>query len=204
MRSWRQRADSRLRYYLYVSDAKLDMLFEQIDRSTLKRISAEVRVDLTLASVTLTRADDPDPARHTVVLAGSGRHVLGRDGVEETTRSHSSFPDHILRALDEHIYRTPELADSIREAKDRDQRWWPENRSIDDLRHALNESFFSLGRRGSSRAQTLEFLAVPLVQDKGPAHTCPGLDDAHTTILGTPLYVAVASGPAATETSAPG
>jgi hypothetical protein len=48
---------------LYVSDAKLDMLFEQIDRSILKHISAEVKVDLKLASVTLRKAEDPVPAR---------------------------------------------------------------------------------------------------------------------------------------------
>jgi hypothetical protein len=52
-----------LRYYLYVSDAKLDMLFEQIDRSLLKRISAEIKVDLKLASITLKGADNPGPTR---------------------------------------------------------------------------------------------------------------------------------------------
>jgi Family of unknown function (DUF7019) len=52
-----------LRYYLYISDAKLDMLFDQIDRSILKRIVAEVKVDLKLASVTLRGADSPGPSR---------------------------------------------------------------------------------------------------------------------------------------------
>jgi hypothetical protein len=52
-----------LRYYLYISDTKLDMLFEQIDESILKRISAEVKVDLKLASVTLRQTDQPAPAR---------------------------------------------------------------------------------------------------------------------------------------------
>ena len=52
-----------LRYYLYVSDTKLDMLFEQIDPGVLKRISAEVKVDLKLASITLRGADNPGPTR---------------------------------------------------------------------------------------------------------------------------------------------
>ena len=43
-----------LRYYLYISDSKLDMLFEQMnDHGVLKRISAEVKVDLKLVSMTL-------------------------------------------------------------------------------------------------------------------------------------------------------
>jgi hypothetical protein len=52
-----------LRYYLYISDTKLDVLFEQIPQNALKRISAEVKVDLKLASVTLRQADRPDPTR---------------------------------------------------------------------------------------------------------------------------------------------
>lgn len=39
------------------------MLFEQIPQNALKRISAEVKVDLKLASVTLRQADPPDPTR---------------------------------------------------------------------------------------------------------------------------------------------
>ena len=52
-----------LRYYLYISDSKLDMLFEQIDPSVLKRISAEVKVDLKLASLTLRGAESSGPTR---------------------------------------------------------------------------------------------------------------------------------------------
>lgn len=260
MRLSRRREDPRLRYYLYVSDTKLDMLFEQIDQSMLKRISAEVKVDLTLASVTLKRADNPTPARaaklrvverfidrhhhvgtiedpgneyfrgrmqmawgwlrtppvndmvffqgwqahHTVVLAGSSRHVLGRAAVEEETRqARSSFPDDILWAIDEHISHLPELADSIREAKHRDPHWWPENRRTGDIRHALNESFFTLPTRHHRLTQSLEFLAVPLIQEKGQVSRYhPDFADAYNTVLGTPLYVAIGSGPGATETSA--
>jgi hypothetical protein len=52
-----------LRYYIYISDSKLDMLFDQIDQNLLKQISAEVRVDLKLLSVTLRNAKDPAPGR---------------------------------------------------------------------------------------------------------------------------------------------
>lgn len=54
---------SSLKYYLYISDAKLDMLFEQIDRKALKHIVTEVKVDLKVASVTLRRAEDSAPSR---------------------------------------------------------------------------------------------------------------------------------------------
>jgi hypothetical protein len=52
-----------LRYYVYISDTKLDMLFEQIEKGMLKRISAEIRVDLKLASVTLREAETAGPSR---------------------------------------------------------------------------------------------------------------------------------------------
>jgi hypothetical protein len=51
------------RYYIYVSDTKLDMLFEQINLRTRKSISVELRIDLKLASVTLSNSDAPAPAR---------------------------------------------------------------------------------------------------------------------------------------------
>jgi hypothetical protein len=52
-----------LRNYIYISDTKLDMLFEQIPRGVLKRFSAEVRVDLKLASVTLAKSENTGLAR---------------------------------------------------------------------------------------------------------------------------------------------
>jgi hypothetical protein len=52
-----------LRYYLYISDAKVDMLFSQIDESVLKRISAEVKVDLKVAGVTLRQKEQPIATR---------------------------------------------------------------------------------------------------------------------------------------------
>jgi hypothetical protein len=59
----RSRKARPLRYYLYISDSKLEMLFEQINPGVLKRISAEVKVDLKLASLTLRGAENPGPTR---------------------------------------------------------------------------------------------------------------------------------------------
>ncbi|MER5829863.1 SAVMC3_10250 family protein [Streptomyces sp. NPDC002130] len=52
-----------LRHFLYVSDTKLDMLFDQIEPALLRRISAEARIDLRLASVTLHQAEAPQATR---------------------------------------------------------------------------------------------------------------------------------------------
>ncbi|HTS98619.1 MAG TPA: SAVMC3_10250 family protein [Streptosporangiaceae bacterium] len=54
---------SPFRYYLYLSDIKLNMLFEQIDSKILDQIGAEVKVDLKLASMTLHKTYHPDKAR---------------------------------------------------------------------------------------------------------------------------------------------
>jgi hypothetical protein len=56
MAIFRRRAQTPLRYFLYISDTKLDMLYDQIDKGTLRRITAEVSIDLKLASVRLTQA----------------------------------------------------------------------------------------------------------------------------------------------------
>jgi hypothetical protein len=52
-----------LRHFIYISDTKLDMLFEQIDPALRRRISAEVKVDLKLASLTLRQTDSQPAAR---------------------------------------------------------------------------------------------------------------------------------------------
>jgi hypothetical protein len=43
-----------VRYYLYVSDAKVDMLFAQIPKPLLTRIAAELKINLKLLSVSLS------------------------------------------------------------------------------------------------------------------------------------------------------
>ena len=50
------RRTASLRYYLYISDSKLDMLFEQIPPKLRTRFAAEVKVDLKVVGVALTSA----------------------------------------------------------------------------------------------------------------------------------------------------
>jgi len=38
--------DIKMKYYLYISDTKVDMLYSQIDKSLLKKIAVELRIDL--------------------------------------------------------------------------------------------------------------------------------------------------------------
>ncbi|GAA2146331.1 hypothetical protein GCM10009760_36030 [Kitasatospora kazusensis] len=52
-----------LRNFIYVSDTKLDNLFEQIDPNLRRRISAEAKIDLKLASVTLGQKSPPQATR---------------------------------------------------------------------------------------------------------------------------------------------
>lgn len=58
-----RRAKVPLRYFLYVSDAKLDMLFEQIDPDLRRHLSAEAKVDLKIASLTLRQGERSQAAR---------------------------------------------------------------------------------------------------------------------------------------------
>lgn len=48
-----------LRYYLYVSDAKVDMLFAQIPRAFLTGVSGELKVGLGVVSATLKQDAEP-------------------------------------------------------------------------------------------------------------------------------------------------
>ena len=47
-----------LRYYVYVSDAKVDMLFDQIPRPVVRRVAAELKLDLKVFSISLK--EEPD------------------------------------------------------------------------------------------------------------------------------------------------
>ena len=48
---------------VHISDAKLDMLFEQIDPDLRRHLSAEAKVDLKIASLTLRQAERSQAAR---------------------------------------------------------------------------------------------------------------------------------------------
>ena len=52
-----------LRYFLYVSDAKLEMLFDQIPQKLRQRLSGEAKIDLKLASLTIKDAGQPMATR---------------------------------------------------------------------------------------------------------------------------------------------
>ena len=46
-------AHRQVKYYLYISDTKVDMLFAQIPRNILKKISADLNINLGVISVSL-------------------------------------------------------------------------------------------------------------------------------------------------------
>ncbi len=52
-----------LRTYVYISDTKLDMFFEQIDPAVRRRVSAELSLDLKIASVAIRTAERPAATR---------------------------------------------------------------------------------------------------------------------------------------------
>lgn len=254
MRLWRRREDPRIRYYLYVSDTKLDMLFEQIDQRLRKRISAELQVDLKLISVTVRNADNPaltraaklcvvecfldryhhvgtidepgdeyfrgavkmgwgwlghslspDPVtrnrpemvffqgwhgHHTVGLAGSPKHVLGSGHSGEDVRwGYSSLRPYILKVLHDHVASEPDVADSA------GRMTFTGPFGNHGIGEALNNEWFFPEQR-PGEAPRLEFLAVSLQQvTQRQARQDAGFGDARHTVLGTPLYVAVASEP---------
>jgi hypothetical protein len=63
LRIWRNKPETRLRDYVYVSDAKLDMLYEQVPVPLRKRIAAEVKIDLKVIGITVKDAGDKNPVR---------------------------------------------------------------------------------------------------------------------------------------------
>lgn len=52
-----------LRYYVYISDYKLDMLYEQISPALRRRISGELKIDLKLAGLTVRGSEEPEATR---------------------------------------------------------------------------------------------------------------------------------------------
>ncbi|MFE6946034.1 DUF7019 family protein [Streptomyces chartreusis] len=51
-----------VRYYLYVSRSKVDMLFQQIPQKLLKQLAAEAKVDLKLVSLAVQKQAAPEPS----------------------------------------------------------------------------------------------------------------------------------------------
>lgn len=50
-----------MRYYIYVSETKVDMLFPQIPSKVLKGLAAELKIDLGVVSTTLRAGGSTDP-----------------------------------------------------------------------------------------------------------------------------------------------
>jgi hypothetical protein len=241
-----------VRYYLYISDAKLDMLFEQIDARTKRRISAQLNIDLQLASLTLSGAQLPPStrasklviverylessgsigsveapqevyfrgaqtmrwcwvgdreegvwfegyvpdARQCVGLGGSRHHVIG-EAPADRTRSYTGRPaimDALKRQgfLDLPELRRAILVDDFPElGRTVDLYWDP----VGDMqRYAVSREADLFRDQQSGRSpilsslQYLEFLAIRI------ADTVVSMrgTDVHV-IVGTPLYVALAS-----------
>lgn len=219
-----------LRYYLYVSDSKLDMLFDQIDPGILKRISAEVKVDLKVVGLTLRNADNPGPTRMAklrvldrfidahhnigtiqepgreyfrgqmdmqwgwvkesgvwfhgkdnagsliVELGGSRHHVLSEPAGEAEVHSYSEYPE-VMEVLTEHgINLDPALKRSVAEG-DLPSDWFE---LVDGW------TFYEK----PLPYQRLEFLAVPLYDNKVDVYS--RLNQTHNVhvVIGTPVYVA--------------
>jgi hypothetical protein len=78
---WRRPEEPSLRYFVYVSVTKLNNLFDQISPELRQRLSAEAKVDLKLASLTVKEAQKPAATRMAKlkVVEGyiDGHHQVG-------------------------------------------------------------------------------------------------------------------------------
>lgn len=66
-----------MRYYLYISDSKIDMLFGQIPQRLRRRLAAELTIDLKLVSATLapSRTDETRYSKTDLVVHYLERHA---------------------------------------------------------------------------------------------------------------------------------
>ena len=56
----RPKSKGQARFYIYISDAKVDMLFAQIPESLIKRIAAELTLDVKLLSIKVATREAPE------------------------------------------------------------------------------------------------------------------------------------------------
>jgi hypothetical protein len=205
----RERNRQPLRYLVYASDAKIEMLFEQIDLDTKKHISAEINVNLKIASLTLRQADDPAKTREyklrIVEHYIDAHHQVGsiEEPGDEYFRGEMDMRWGYL--ADNTVYfRGSEGSYSvclvgsrhhvIGEKTPTDIAWLP----VSNLPAMHSVLALEVLRLGANRfkdmisrfpKQHFEFLAV-MLEEKTQV---PGVDK--NAVLGTPLYVARAPNP---------
>lgn len=194
------------------------MLFGQIDQGVLKRISAEVKVDLKLASLTLREASRPAPTREAklkiVERFIDAHHHVGtiQEPGNEYFRGRMDMRWGYLgvnavcfQGIDPQSSHGVFLVGSRHHVLG-------EMRPNSDYGAASNlpgimgiigimgipGRLYDLAKRGGKFShfpkQHLEFLAIPLTEDEFDEQSEGELDrqaDAHI-VLGTPLYVAIA------------
>lgn len=220
------------KYYVYVSDAKVDMLFSQIPRRLLERIAGELRIDLKLVAISLRQnpaeenrysrtrivseyleahqevgeidapksyfrgslpmrwgvfGDEPNRvvffggyAGMTLVgLTGSPRHVIGQPGDAALRSDMSSYGITTYDGLSKHLnLPESELGDHS------------------SLEGALWATEQFGARLYGSHEQSLEFLAKRLASaseaEGNVMYDPPGRPPHDVTLLGSPIYVAMA------------
>jgi hypothetical protein len=67
------------KFYLYVSESKIDMLFEQIPRPALRQVAAELKIDIGILSASIVR--DKSSATRFSKLAIVTRHIQANHNV---------------------------------------------------------------------------------------------------------------------------
>jgi hypothetical protein len=68
-----------VKYYIYISDSKLDMLWQQIPEASKKRVSRQLKLDWKIVSVSQTVEEAPQEAR-TMRLRAVERYLLETEG----------------------------------------------------------------------------------------------------------------------------
>lgn len=79
-----------MRYYVYVSDVKIDMLFAQIPRSLLARVAGDLKLDLKLLSVTLKKETLPETRYSKLDVVTQALREAGEIGTIEQPKQYFS------------------------------------------------------------------------------------------------------------------
>jgi hypothetical protein len=75
-----------LRFYVYVSDAKVDMLIAQMPQRLIKRIAAELTIDLKLLRLTLKTVEAPETRFNRVAIVSAYLARRGHVGPVESRK----------------------------------------------------------------------------------------------------------------------